>query len=487
MTAPKSRSISDDERSSLLNDLSTLKSDDDDAIVQDPKWFLPLAVHARALRLETLVVRGGRGAGKSSLFHFLGHLQKTPTLAKVVGEQFGKVVGDQLLKQTTWIEGFSSSVEHPSLPLVGAFGDDASDDRRRFFWFAWLCVRISVITKSPLPQNLLMTSDPSALADAGKSALSALSNWLDGIERAGDTALVITYDSLDRVGTSSATRGKMTESLLAMWLSLADRYRRIRPKIFVREDLFQASLSAFPDASKLDARSVSIEWRVEDLYRVLIKHMANTSDGLRSWVEGSTRGVPLTLRGPLGWTVPDALPETGKGSQQGFVDHLAGELMGSGTKKGLTYRWIPNRLQDAHSRTVPRSVLSLIRNAAHFALQRGPEAQSLRLLTPTELQGALDKTSQRRVNELKEEFPVVARLENLRGRTVMLARNRAVDALSRATAAPGDEHGSDGEQVIRSLIELGVVSERPDGRIDVPDIYRYGFGILRKGGVKRPR
>jgi hypothetical protein len=41
--------------------------------------------------------------------------------------------------------------------------------------------------------------------------------------------------------------------------------------------------------------------------------------------------------------------------------------------------------------------------------------------------------------------------------------------------------------VLHTLIELGAMSERDDGRIDVPDIYRYGFGILRKGGVKRPR
>lgn len=41
--------------------------------------------------------------------------------------------------------------------------------------------------------------------------------------------------------------------------------------------------------------------------------------------------------------------------------------------------------------------------------------------------------------------------------------------------------------MLHTLIELGAMSERDDGRIDVPDIYRYGFGILRKGGVKRPR
>jgi hypothetical protein len=107
-------------------------------------------------------------------------------------------------------------------------------------------------------------------------------------------------------------------------------------------------------------------------------------------------------------------------------------------------------------------------------------------LTPLELQGALENTSLRRANELKEEFPVVDRLEHLRGKTVMLERRVALAALSQARAQ-NDEHGSDGERVLYTLIELGAMSERDDGRIDVPDIYRYGFGILRKGGVKRPR
>jgi hypothetical protein len=41
--------------------------------------------------------------------------------------------------------------------------------------------------------------------------------------------------------------------------------------------------------------------------------------------------------------------------------------------------------------------------------------------------------------------------------------------------------------VLDELVRLGVVAIRPDGRVDVPDIYRSGFGILRKGGVARPR
>lgn len=482
MTAPKT--LGDKTLRKLLGDLTALKSDDDDALTQDPKWFLPLDGHARALRTETLVVRGGRGAGKSALFHALGYLKGHPAVAEALGASS--------ISSTTWLEGFSIAVMHPSDAVVSSFGNGASEAERRSFWFGWLCVRLSTETKTPLPPGELQDAmssgvvEPARLATAAGGQIATLSAWLDQIERGSHQTVSVTYDGLDRIGSSSSARTELTASLLAMWLSLADRYRTIRPKIFVREDLFQASLAKFPDASKLDARSVTLEWRVEDLYRVLIKHMANTSDELKVWVEGSTKGVPLTLRGSLGW-MPPPLPEQGKvPSQKAFVDHLAGELMGTGAKKGLTFRWIPNRLQDAHSRIVPRSILNLIRNAAELSLQQGPQARNLRLLTPEELQGALTKTSLRRVNELKEEFPVVSRLENLRKKTVMLPRKAAVDALSTPRES-ADEFGEDGDQVLRTLIDLGVMSERPNGAIDVPDIYRYGFGILRKGGVKRPR
>ncbi len=480
MTAPKL--IEPQDRLLLLQDLTTLQSDADDAVQKDPKWFLLLDAHKRALRIETMIVRGGRGAGKSALFDFLQHVASNPSLIDTAGIQ---------LPASTWVEGFTNSPSHPALESMGSFGQQANELERRSFWLAWLCSRLAETSSESKNSFLKISSgfgvkDPKTLATLGAAHVQELSDWLDSLNesRVNTTPFVVTYDRLDRMGSDPS---EMIVSLLQLWLNLSDRYRFIRAKIFIREDLFQKSLFAFPDASKLDARSISIDWQVQDLYRVLIKHMANTSERLREWIESSINKVPLKNEGLMGWTPPSPLQVSGRPSQKSFVDHLAGEKMGAAAKKGFTYTWIPNRLQDAHSRVVPRSMLALIRNAAQEAINRGPTARYLRLLEPEELQFALNKTSIRRVAEVREEFEAIARLANLKGENVLLQRSVAVKKL-RGPIRGGDKDrfGEDGEAVLMAAIEQGVMSARSDGRIDVPDIYREAFGILRKGGVKRP-
>jgi hypothetical protein len=38
--------------------------------------------------------------------------------------------------------------------------------------------------------------------------------------------------------------------------------------------------------------------------------------------------------------------------------------------------------------------------------------------------------------------------------------------------------------VREDLQRLGLLETKKDGRIDMPDLYRVGFGLGRKGGVK---
>jgi hypothetical protein len=269
-----------------------------------------------------------------------------------------------------------------------------------------------------------------------------------------------------------------------MWLSLTNRYERLRGKVFLREDLFQSSMRASTDASKLETRSVSLHWTTQDLYRLLIRHMA-AMPKLQGWLSGAR--VPLFEKAPFGTFPPENLPEVGVISQKSFVEKLAGEIMGGGANKGYTHRWIPNHLQDTHGAIVPRSVLNIVAFAAEWALQNGSKAVYSRLLHPSELQAALEKTSQYRANELAEEHPVVKRMEHLRDQ-VLFAEYQLVERLLQKPGIGQDDGiGSNGNAALEELVRLGVIKVRDDKRIDVPDIYRSGFGIKRKGGVARPR
>ncbi|NJK32762.1 MAG: hypothetical protein HC927_10330 [Deltaproteobacteria bacterium] len=366
----------------------------------------------------------------------------------------------------------------------------------RIFWLTHLCCCIARAQPDlpPLPAGLrecweVYINDPQRWVSLANQHLGPLSSWLDSLDaalRERDQTIFVLYDHLDKIGIyDRSIRHRFAATLLGLWMSLTNRYTHLRAKIFLREDIFEATQQSFADASKLQSRSLSLDWDLPSLFRMLIRHMVAASPDLREWIQRGTKGIALTEHTILGWMPPERMPEKGKNSQKNLIDHLAGEMMGKGLKKGYTYRWIPNRLQDAHVRVVPRSLLNLIGFAAEAALPQG-SARGDRLLTPDDLQRALAKTSSYRVAELVEEHKVVRRLENLRGVTVMLDPETVAARLARPLGSEDDRFGDDGHAVRDELVRLGVLSVRPDGRIDVPDIYRYGFGIKRKGGVKRP-
>ena len=43
------------------------------------------------------------------------------------------------------------------------------------------------------------------------------------------------------------------------------------------------------------------------------------------------------------------------------------------------------------------------------------------------------------------------------------------------------------QEIYDVLLTLGIIMETPDNRVNVPEIYLYGFGLKRKGGIRRPK
>ena len=487
--------MDDAERRALLDQLQMLRPDSDHPTAEFVRIFLPLPMHQLALREEVMLVRGERGAGKTSLFRLLSNRDTAKWLRLLFP--------DSKVQEVLWLEGFQEGgTGHPWTQTLDAFASTAEDSALRTAWTVHLACRLAespeVVAAAgghPLPKEVWTVwtehrNEPAAWIATAIGRLGDLAGWLDrveaGLTRANRT-VTVSYDNLDRIGLyDSRIRARFTGTLLALWSSLANRYRRVRAKIFLREDLFVAAQAAFPDASKLGARSVCLDWHTQDLYRLVIRHMASLSGLMRDWLQRGTNGIALRESPVLGWLPPEGLPETGKSSQKALVDHLAGEQMGSGSNKGYTYRWIPAHLQDAHGRIVPRSFVNLVAYAARVAVQHSPRGKYDRLLHPQELSAALVETSKARVDELKEEHLVVARLQSLRGATVPLAKSDAAARLSETAGEP-DGYATDGKAALEELVRIGVARVRPEGTIDVPDVFRHGFQIKRRGGVRTPR
>lgn len=471
------KSLDDEERRALLDELSRIPVDadaDDDVI----RTFLPNPIYERALDQRVFIVRGERGAGKTALFKLIhaASTKKIPLADLIPGAPQG-----------TRIEGFSEAgTIHPPSDAVETFATTATPEALRAFWLGHLAARLhaEVYSGTGLPTAFGgayagHVTDPGRWVPAAQAALPDLYAWLDGLERGAKTTCFVIYDHLDRIAANqSEVRRKLATALLGLWLSLSQRYDRLRGKILLREDLFQAALTSFADATKLESRSVRIEWNPGRLYALLVRRMA-TFDKLRDWLVNVAE-FALSKRKHLGH-VPK--PEFDEDEQSRFANKLVGQYMGAGPTKGVSYKWLISHLQDANLRVTPRSILELVRGAAETALQRGPKATYRRLLDPTELQRSLEKASKRRVDELREDYPIVGSLESLRGETLFLSKKEVLAALRGFSKnAPSRPDPND---ALDELLRIGVLSDRGSDRIDVPDIIRYEFGIKRKGGVRR--
>jgi hypothetical protein len=187
----------------------------------------------------------------------------------------------------------------------------------------------------------------------------------------------------------------------------------------------------------------------------------------------------------LGWNVSsdDRLFEK-------LIEKMIGKYMGANARKGITYRWIPNHLQDTGGRIAPRSFLKLFDLAAAKRLERFEQLTELYLLQPSDLQSALMDTSEDRIKELaQEEYPWLESLKtNLEGLKAPMPKETFLDAVRSTKWSPEKQPPvKEPEEIMQYLIQLGVVESRLDGRINIPEIYLYGFKVKRSGGVKRPQ
>jgi hypothetical protein len=224
------------------------------------------------------------------------------------------------------------------------------------------------------------------------------------------------------------------------------------------------------------------------LYRLLVKRLANSGKEMTEYLNSIVPNIIATNDPSLG-----LIPTSDESIFEQLIEKIAGKFMGANARKGVTYRWIPNHLQDAGSLIAPRSFLKLFSLAAERSLKKlDPSLTETTLIDPSDLQGALMDTSEDRIRELaQEEYPWLEALKtSLKGLELPIEKERFLESLQKTNWS--EQTGkkppnSNPEEVLKYLLQLGIASSRSDGRINMPEIYMYGFGLKRRGGVKRPK
>lgn len=441
-------------------------------------FFLPTAPFRNALAPDIYLVLGERGAGKTMLFRVLSDegpgVFDGPALGASASVGFGRRRGDYSV---------------PTVEDIARALAEADETRLRVFWLGLLGRRLNA-ELSGISQELRAALAGPADTDSWFPVVTARIGELSAALDAFDGRLAeraewrfVLYDDLDLVVSTWQGLFAPLRGLFALWLERCRQWRRLRPKIFLRIDLFRSELLAFPDGAKFfAAHKVDLLWTPTQLYALLVKRMINQdrSAEYRAWLAGTLESHLEFVDLPqLGRT-----PIRGDGFAPPLMEALVGKYMGANPRKGLSHEWVSNHLADANGQRSPRSWVRMFAFAAEEARRLG---DTDRPLTPACFSAAEVKVSGLRLQELADEDPwILALKDELQGASVPMELEELLDRLGRAHFPSGSRSPPwRGGFLVAHLRARGLLEQRPDGRINVPEIYRHGLGLLRRGGVRR--
>ena len=310
---------------------------------------------------------------------------------------------------------------------------------------------------------------------------------------------MILFDALDRCADEWTDMYRAIRGLLQTALEMRS-YRRLRTKVFLRsEQLDETKIGDFPDASKILSSPVTLNWSRNELYGLLWHSLASGEYGslLRRSLADDWRR--LTVMGESLFFAPSNLVFDEE-VQRGKFHELAGQWMGKDRRRGFPYTWIPNHLADANGRVSPRSFLEALRKAAEHTAER--YSNHRRALHYESIKQGVQAASSIRVKELQEDYPWVHQaLAPLNGMVVPckfgdIAKRWRDDHFPerlREEVADGEvklpprrvDEGPEG--IRKDLEDLGIFQRLNNGRVNVPDVFRVGYRLGRKGGVKPVR
>lgn len=490
-------------RTELLGVTQNWQSEDKPTQATD--IFFPTA-HVRALALDRPLVIGMRGAGKSFWSEVLTSEALRPAMSRFVkGYDRLRFVGS-----IRWdVDGGEFSTRLPSRTHLENLQEALEP---RVLWLALalnelraLCEARGIAVDMPNPSTAGGWTEVLRWSGRNPDALRRSLEQINlALSQSGEVALVV-FDALDRMQGQLAHSVDYLRGLLQLLLD-ARQLKGLRFKVFLREDMTNMpSVLSFPDASKLVNEAVHLKWTREDIYALHWHKLAQGSKKFQKLLS-DTFGPPQLQHSDGYWheVLVQSPPDAGKLTE--LLKLLAPPYMGSSPTKGHVYTWWYKHLADGKDRVSPRTFAASLKEA----LQVSQRPNSVSVLMPTGIQNGVRAASDARVEELKEDyFWVGTALAAFNDRSTPISVKEIYGVWSigvDGTPTPrliseqcsaknvfvpwdeGDRLTSNSQKLRDTLVELGILILRDeDTRLDMPDIYRLGYRIRKRGGVSPRR
>ena len=442
----------------------------------------------RFLDDTTCLIRGRKGTGKTALYwlflqhktvaHKLAHgrLDNTIFLSAHGRFQESRPSRDefQIIHQTLQQDGGTWEAFWRAYLLLRCYQEDLFKfpQGKKGAKFTELKTTIDNLPRegwlSECTQALLELSTNSQLRLIVKDAVSIL---LNEETRNNSQKLWFLYDDLDEdFPEAGEVRKQALTGLFQLVQSCdANRLTEIRFKIFLREDIWNRL--SFDNKSHFTGRDILLQWTRIDFLRLALRQ-AIQSD-FKDLVD---RISPVAVQS-IDLANEDAIDKA--------LEILWGSHRRGGNRSKKVSRWVYERLTDSSGTTFPRSLSILLKEAKEQELtykgQSSSKFREDRLLQSKSLELGLKKASEKRCEEIKEEYPhLIIFFEALNGKSALLEKEQ-LQAIWQNSAFSIIENF---EEFASFLGEIGILEWREkDQRYKFADIYVYGFKMDRRGAV----
>lgn len=439
----------------------------------EPRFVYLPAAHTRALDLDNMLVVGMRGAGKSFWWYALQNETLRRRLLENTRDRSEVIVS----------AGFGQGMDArwPGADELRQLLDLGFRPRQ-----IWKTVVLRQVAPASMPGSTW--ADSVRWVEANPSAVLALLRETEARLRAAGQRHLVVFDSLDRTDLDHrANRIQLLRGLLELVLELRPLYA-VRAKVFVRPDMLEdPEVGKFPDASKVLVTQVALDWTPLDLYALLFTYLGNGNDPEAAAFFRNVTGQTWPSGPDQSHRLPQDLQRRAEVQERAFVT-LAGPYMGANRRRGKTYPWVPNHLSDAKGQVSPRSFLAALRTAAEQPEVLGQQ----HALHYTSIQEGVRAASAYRVREIREDLEWAHEAMAMLGDLIVPCSEEELlcrwdkGGLTPQVAkegARGTTH-EDLQETLEQLAKIRVLQKLPDNRINIPDVYRVGFGLRRHGGFK---